>query len=851
MRASEEFLKKLPEFTSETFLEFLLKFYKENDISGNFSKKPVFDDKHIDLYRFFCEVIRSGGLEQVHTKRIWRQVAKDSGLPDIPTLPPLLSRWYKSWLQPLEQLRVFPPGHPKHTGIHANFSLKKRKKDTLNSPGSTPGPGGIERSFSVSADSSKRMKMYSPLTNGALSANASPAHHTPPPPSQLMQGVGIPPPMNMSASLSSLPTLPTNGLASTPTRPASQIAMGGTSNTQSPVTPKPAQPIAQQSDVQVLTIPAPPPGPKPLNWFPLERTVDTWGGVDLHSAAMCRPRLRLPNLGDYGSIDIRALTLSIESGITMEVTNALNTLIQATAHPDTVLPLRQCDELAEALFDIIESIKLPFAPTERKSAEPGQEQEQEQKQKQGQKATVQGTYSADTQLFTDSYDGAVDEGGMIGDDIQDETSLRGLLLGGDDLWSFTSNRALTVIYVLRNLSFLHANQQYFADNAEFASMFASLVQKCRRAVDGVRQQLSDGNASPRLASLVVWRAVEFRKSLLLILSNIATMVNLKANGGEFLQATMELLAYFVDEQQTSDLSEDWLRDCAPVVMGDPLFGIAHVKALDGHTYYLLALESAARLTTIDVNRQVLAGKVDSDHYMTLAMACAGVLSGHQTSMMVYPGSGQNCSDKRLMWLQYALVVLSNLVTIATPQPLVASRKYTRFWITENGRTNPSLAGSGSTTNGTQQLQQQIQQQQRAAAKRPMPFVPMTYAAMAVPAEMKRFRLELATNTSLVRALLEIVLLWWTRIGVPCSRGPTPQVSDSPFNEMAERAMHVLQMLHPEHDALFAARWREWVIGCTTNTSISPMLAEVLYELVGLIPVQSAGQLQGGAHPDIC
>ncbi|KAJ1937410.1 hypothetical protein EC988_007898, partial [Linderina pennispora] len=275
----------------------------------------------------------------------------------------------------------------------------------------------------------------------------------------------------------------------------------------------------------------------------------------------------------------------------MEVTNALNTLVQATAHPDTVLPLKQCDELAEALFDILQGIKLP---SETKQSSAGSEVQQQQT-----KTTVNGTYSTDTRLFNDSYEGAVDEGGMVGDDIQDETSLRGLLLGGDDLWSFTSNRALTVIYALRNLSFLHVNQQYYADSAEFASMFVSLVQKCRRAVDGVRQQFSDSDGSERLTSLVVWRAVEFRKSLLLILSNIAHMVNLKAKGEEFLQATMELLAYFADEQQTTDVIEGWLRDCAPVVMGDPLAGIAHVKALDGHMYYLLALESAARLTTID------------------------------------------------------------------------------------------------------------------------------------------------------------------------------------------------------------------------------------------------------------
>ncbi|KAJ2387788.1 At rich interactive domain, partial [Coemansia sp. RSA 2559] len=180
-KKSDEFLKQLPGFTSENFVEFLQKFLKDNDISGNFSKPPIFGDKPIDLYRFFCEVVKQGGLEQVHVRRVWRQVAKDSGLPDIPTLPPLLSRWYKVWLQPLEQLAVYPPGHPKHTGISANFSLKKRRKpDTFGSPGSTPGP--IERPYSVNPDSSKRPKMYSPITNGAASATASPAPFTPPPP---------------------------------------------------------------------------------------------------------------------------------------------------------------------------------------------------------------------------------------------------------------------------------------------------------------------------------------------------------------------------------------------------------------------------------------------------------------------------------------------------------------------------------------------------------------------------------------------------------------------------------------------------------------------------------------------
>ncbi|KAJ2817360.1 hypothetical protein GGI24_005423, partial [Coemansia furcata] len=187
-RISEEFMSTLPGYTSESFIPFLQGFLEEQGIKGNFGKPPVFGDKHIDLYQFFCEVIRQGGLEQVHTRRIWRQVAKDSGLPDIPTLPPLLSRWYKVWLQPLEQLKVYPPGHPKHTGISANFSLKKRRKhDNFVSPCSTPGPS--DRSISASAEvSNKRPKLYSPVTNGAASANVSPAHFTPPPPPPLAIG---------------------------------------------------------------------------------------------------------------------------------------------------------------------------------------------------------------------------------------------------------------------------------------------------------------------------------------------------------------------------------------------------------------------------------------------------------------------------------------------------------------------------------------------------------------------------------------------------------------------------------------------------------------------------------------
>ncbi|KAJ1879589.1 hypothetical protein LPJ66_011659, partial [Kickxella alabastrina] len=322
-RMSDEFVVQLPQYTYETFIPFLQKFNRENNIPGNFSKPPLFNEQRIDLYRFFCEVIRAGGLEQVHTKRLWRQVAKDAGLPDNQTLPPLLSRWYKVWLQPLEQLRVYPPGHARHTGVGANFSLKKRRRADA-SPGGTPGP-----------DLAKRSRMASPVPfppgQFAMPGQAMPGQLTPGQHAMPMQALHHGQALQMQLHS----VQPSPGHATPVSAPS-----------------LPSQPASAQAhhNVRQVTVPMPPPAPAQARFFPLERTLDTFGGVDVAAAMALRPRARHPAIGDYGSIDVRALALSIESGIPAEVAAALTTLVRVTAHADAVLPLAQCEELAEALL---------------------------------------------------------------------------------------------------------------------------------------------------------------------------------------------------------------------------------------------------------------------------------------------------------------------------------------------------------------------------------------------------------------------------------------------------------------------------------------------------------------------
>ncbi|KAJ2806276.1 hypothetical protein H4R21_000939 [Coemansia helicoidea] len=841
-KKSEEFLKRLPEFTSASFVEFLQQFLKEHNIPGNFSKPPVFADRSIDLYRFFCEVIRQGGLEQVHARRVWRQVAKDSGLPDIPTLPPLLSRWYKVWLQPLEQLVVFPPGHPTHTGINANFSLKKRRKqDTFGSPGSTPAPS--ERATSAHLDLAKRPKTHGPSVNGIASATASPAQATTPyglslhsPPPHFQRPPPPPPPPQMPTlpaaghpiapelALPLAPPMPTNGAVHHPPPP--------------PLAPAAVAPVSGTGtpSASLVTFPAPPP-PVPLRFFPLERSVDTFGGVDLQACVSLRSRIRLPAISDYGSVDIQALTLSIDSGITMEVTAALNTLIRITAHPDVVLPLGQCEALAETLFGILEAVKVPAcrAPQEAPGA-PTKSTNGDAVSSSSSCCAELPTYSGEAALFGDMCVNDPDSGGIVGDDMQDPTAVRGLLLGGDDLWSFTSDRTLSVVYALRNLSFLPANQQFCAESTDFARAVVALVAKCEQAVRAARA-VREGATDGAPASLTVLRALEFRKSLVVMLANIADKIDLQGVGAEFVHAALRLVSYFVDDRQTSDVASEWMSESIGSGGADPMLAaIAHVKALDGRVYYLHALEAAARLTSSSKNREALVAAADPQALRPLAAACGALLAGHQMAVAAAPGA-QHChaSEQRLMWVQMALLVLSNLACAATPQPLVAARKYTPFRVSAGGLINQPSA-NGAQTNGAAA---QASVSRRAAARRPMPFQPVVYASAVVPDSIREFRRELAGDTGCVRALFEFVMQWWMQIGAQCAHAPAAAAAlyDSPLNDLAERAVYVLQLLHPEHDALFAAQWRQWIVEHVAACGFPPAVVEVLYELVGMIPVQ--------------
>ncbi|MCJ1471430.1 hypothetical protein MMC13_000069 [Lambiella insularis] len=88
----------------------------------------------------------------------------------------------------------------------------------------------------------------------------------------------------------------------------------------------------------------------------------TWGGVqadnsnlEAHITTLIELRPTVPRLNELGLIDIRALNMSLKSGIHAEVRLALDTLATITSEDGRLMPiLGRCDDLVDTLVDCAE-----------------------------------------------------------------------------------------------------------------------------------------------------------------------------------------------------------------------------------------------------------------------------------------------------------------------------------------------------------------------------------------------------------------------------------------------------------------------------------------------------------------
>jgi len=97
----------------------------------------------------------------------------------------------------------------------------------------------------------------------------------------------------------------------------------------------------------------------PAELDPKVRVLDTYGGFELGSLnklgeAISENRPDVPPVGELGLIDIHALTMSIQSGITAEVRLALDIMVNLSKESRLQLALKNCEDLMETLIDCAE-----------------------------------------------------------------------------------------------------------------------------------------------------------------------------------------------------------------------------------------------------------------------------------------------------------------------------------------------------------------------------------------------------------------------------------------------------------------------------------------------------------------
>jgi SWI/SNF chromatin-remodeling complex subunit SWI1 len=95
---------------------------------------------------------------------------------------------------------------------------------------------------------------------------------------------------------------------------------------------------------------------------PAYRTQDTWGGLDFDSdnfksmiETIVTYKPNAPLLSELGAIDIRALTMSLRSGLHAETRLALDTLTRITYDNTIQFDLGQCEDLTDVLVDFAEA----------------------------------------------------------------------------------------------------------------------------------------------------------------------------------------------------------------------------------------------------------------------------------------------------------------------------------------------------------------------------------------------------------------------------------------------------------------------------------------------------------------
>lgn len=332
-----------------------------------------------------------------------------------------------------------------------------------------------------------------------------------------------------------------------------------------------------------------------ITYIPKTRNVETYGGIDLKYFDKFEIKPPVPHLNELGVIDIQALIMSLKSGMKMEITNALNILTILTVQPQVQqqqqaphLPLSQCEDLLDVLMDYLEQDMLS-----------------------------ESAVNASHLTYTDLFDMSLDEMKSLIPQLENSTS---------DIWISLRERCLCIFNIIRNLSFMNENMEYLARHKRFVSILMDIINTTRQGEEawfvGIRKM----------------DMLDFRKSILMIFSNISMFLVLK-------------------QEKTAKIFTQLIHD---FLVNGP------------DTYYsLLSIETWTKLTVNYENRQLLHSIIHQPDLLYLIqeiwLELTAVIRRDFFSM---DGRVMNAmTSNQLATLELTIIGLYNIVSIAENENL--------------------------------------------------------------------------------------------------------------------------------------------------------------------------------------
>jgi SWI/SNF chromatin-remodeling complex subunit SWI1 len=341
----------------EQFMKSLVAFMQSKNLPLDMN--PIVGDRQIALVSLYMAVLKFGGFKKVTQQNGWSQVAM--ALHFQPMQHPTAAQQLKTHYE--RNLLLFDDA------FQQNQFMQRQRMMQQQAAGNMPGPGqmsptkqmnpqAMQQSQHLMQQQQMMAQQHNLQQQHSQSTPVKQMHHaqqpaingfsTPQHP-QAQHSVGPQSHSRNSLSRSMDGGTPQNGSAFTMPSPMSATKPNNLSLS------------SPQADGLVETAPSAALQDFKLSevFDPKVRVLDTHGGVQIESlnklgASIEQLRPDMPQVPEMGIIDIHALTMSIQSGITAEVRMALDMLAKLTTETRLQFILDNCEDLMETLIDCAE-----------------------------------------------------------------------------------------------------------------------------------------------------------------------------------------------------------------------------------------------------------------------------------------------------------------------------------------------------------------------------------------------------------------------------------------------------------------------------------------------------------------